>query len=204
MTRFGLAPDERVLARLRTPRQVQDFVEAIPINFERGGETCMSPRRVLRENRAHCVEGAMLAALALRVQGRRPWLCDLRATRDDDDHVVALFRERGRWGAVSKTNHAVLRFRDPVYVSVRELAMSYFHEYFIDDGRKVLREYSDPFDLSRFDRRGWMTSERDLCWLPRALDRAPHHALLPRGAARALRRADPIELRAGDLVRWRK
>src|SRR5512142_217167 len=144
--------ERRAFRRLDSPRKVQDFLDAVPMNFCEDGDTCMSPRRVLRENRAHCLEGAMFAAAAFRTHGRPPLVLDLEATDDDHDHVVALFRERGRWGAVSKTNHAVLRYREPVYRSVRELALSYFHEYFLDDGRKTLRRYSDPVDLSRFDR----------------------------------------------------
>lgn len=144
----------------------------------------------------------MLAAATLRLHGRPPLVMDLEATDDDHDHVVALFRERGRWGAISKTNHAVLRYREPVYRSVRELALSFFHEYFLDDGRKTLRRYSDPVDLSRFDRRGWMTSEDDLWDVERHLYRVRHEAILAPGQAATLRRADPVEIKAGKLVDW--
>lgn len=198
-----LTPEElRAFRRLDTPRKVQDFLDAVPMNFCKDGDTCMSPRRVLRERRAHCLEGAMLAAAAFRMHGRPPLVLDLEATDDDHDHVVALFRERGRWGAVSKTNHAVLRYREPVYRSVRELALSYFHEYFLDDGRKTLRRFSVPVDLSRFDRRGWMTAEDDLWDVERHLYRVRHEAILAPRQAATLRRADPVEIRAGKLVEW--
>ncbi len=200
---FGLTKDElRTLRKLRTPRKVQDFLESFPINFEPEGDTCLSPRRVLRERRAHCIEGAMLAALAFRLQGRKPLLLDLAAAERDQDHVVALFRERGLWGAVSKTNHAVLRYREPIFRTPRELALSYFHEYFDDDGRKNLRSFAGPVDLSRFDRRGWMTSEADVWFVPEHLADIPHRAILTRSQLASLRRADPVELEAGDVVQW--
>ncbi len=199
---FGLTPIEfRLLRRLVSPAQVQDFLNTIPIRGS-GGDRCRSPRLVLRERSAHCVEGALLGALALRLQGRPPLLLDLRANRRDYDHVVALFRERGAWGAVSHTNHAVLRYREPIYRSIRELALSYFHEYFTNDGRKNLRNFSRPFNLSRFDRRGWATAEKDIWYVPEALDRVKHYTILTPAMVRSLRRADAIEIKAGKLKVW--
>lgn len=201
---FGLTKEELATLRaLKTPRKVQDFLETLPINFEPDGDTCRSPRRVMRERRAHCIEGAMLSALAFRLQGRPPLLLDLTAADWDDDHVVALFRERGRWGAVSKTNHAVLRYREPIFRTVRELALSYFHEYTDSRGRKTLRSYSAPVDLSRFDGHGWMTSEDDLWYVAESLCAARHYPLLDRSGIARLRRADPLETEAGELVQWR-
>ena len=139
----------RTLRELSTPRRVQDFLGGIPINHERRGETCSSPAVTLRRGSAHCMEGALVAALALWMHGEPPLIMDLKTTDDDVDHLVALVRVDGFWGGITKTNHAVLRYREPVYQSVRELAMSYFHEYFLDDGRKTLRQYSTPFDLSK-------------------------------------------------------
>lgn len=130
-------------------------------------------------------------------------MLDLRTTANDQDHVVALFTERGRWGAVSKTNHAVLRWREPVYTSVRELAASYFHEYFLDNGKKTLREYSRPFDLSSKKYSGWTVAEEHLWHISEALDNSLHYMFLPRGFARHLRRADPIERKAGMIVEWK-
>jgi len=198
-----LTPEERRrFARLRTPARIQDFLETLPINFESVRETCLSPRRVLRTRTAHCLEGALLAAAALWFHGEPPLLLDLKANRRDVDHVVALFRAGGRWGAISKTNHAVLRYRDPVYRTPRELAMSYFHEYFRDDGRKTLVSHSAPFDLSRRGG-GWVTSPRNLWDLSYALDVSRHFPIAPRHTLRHLRRADPIERRAGTLLAWR-
>src|SRR3989344_5716775 len=128
----------KLFKKLNTPAKIQDFLETIPFNFEKGGETCMSPRRVLKNNRAHCMEGAMLAAAILKFQGHAPLLIDLRAHKKDQDHAIAVFKINGKWGAISKTNHIVLRYREPVYDSVRQLVMSFFHEYFLDDGKKTL------------------------------------------------------------------
>lgn len=203
---FGLTlQEERFLKKLRTPTQIQNALDTIPYNFERDGETCMSPRRVLREHRAHCIEGAMVAALALRLQGEKPLLLDLTSAPHDLDHVVALYQWKGYWGAISKTNHAVLRFRDPVYRTVRELALSYFHEYTDDAGNKTLRSFSRPMDLTRFDRIGWMTTEEDLWDIAHALDDVPHTSILAsRAHAQTLRKQDATERRAGNITQWKK
>ncbi len=191
-----------IIQKLSTPKHIQDFLDKIPINFERTGDTCMSPRRVLREWKAHCLEGALFAAAALWYHGSPPLLMNLKTTNRDVDHVVALFRENGRWGAISKTNHAVLRYREPVYASPRELAMSYFHEYFLNDGRKTLRSFSRPFNLLRFRDLTWVTAEENLWYISEALDHVPHTPIVPWG--HRLRSADPIEVKAGKLAHWRK
>jgi len=200
---FGLTPKElSVLRRLDTPRKIQDFLEKIPINFEPDGDTCLSPRRVLRERRAHCIEAAMLAALALRIHGERPLVLDLTSAPHDEDHVIVPFRQNGHWGAISKSNHTVLRFRDPVYRTIRELVMSYFNEYLDSAGRKTLRSYSRPVTLSRFDRFGWMTSEEDVWIVAEHLADIPHIPLLTRAQLASLRRADRVERRALEIVQW--
>src|SRR3989344_6702680 len=137
-----------IFRKLNSSRKLQDFINVIPVNFEKKGETLMSPRRVLKEKKAHCLEGAFLASAILWFHGEKPLLMDLKTTDYDFDHVVALFRRGKFWGEISKTNHAVLRYREPIYDSPRELAMSYFHEYFMDSGFKTLRSYSASFDLS--------------------------------------------------------
>lgn len=194
------AKEMKILRSLRTPRKVQDFLDTLAMNFEEHGDTLMSPRRVLREKKAHCMEGALVAAAAFWIHGRKPLLLDLRAAPTDDDHVVALFRERGLWGAVSKTNHAVLRWREPIFKTVHALAASYFHEYFLDDGKRTLRAYSRPFslDVKKYD--GWTVAEEDLWHLSDALDESRHYPLLPRAAFRYTRLADSIERKAGSIV----
>lgn len=199
----GFNQDElKFLRSLRTPARVQDFLDTLPMNFEEQGDTLMSPRRVLREKKAHCMEGALLAAAAFWIQGRAPLLLDLRSAPGDDDHVVALFKERGRWGAVSKTNHAVLRWREPIFKSVHALVVSYFHEYFLDDGKRTLRAYSRPFRLDAKKYAGWTVVEEDLWHLSDALDASPHYQLLPKAALKRVRLADPMERKAGSFVEW--
>lgn len=197
----ALSSDEiRTLVRLKKPQNIQDFLDSLRMNFE---DTCFSPRRVLQTKKAHCMEGAMLAALALRFAGHPPLVLDLKSVPHDDDHVVAPFNQNGHWGAISKTNHGVLRYREPVYRTIRELAMSYFHEYFLNsDGRKTLRSYSRPVDLSRFDRRGWMASMEDVDYVPEYIDDVRHFPILTRAQIAGLRRADPIERAMGKLTEW--
>lgn len=191
---------------LHSPKKIQDFLDSIPINKERGHETSASPLITLRRNKAHCMEGALVAALALKMHGQKPLLMDLRSTPYDYDHVVALFEKDGYWGAVTKTNHAVLRYREPIYRDVRELAASYFHEYLMDDGEKTLREYSDPFDLDAWQEKNrhnnWMTSEKDLWALEKAIDRSPHHKLINKKQVAGLRKADDLEIQAGKITEW--
>ncbi|MBI5220708.1 MAG: hypothetical protein HY978_02650 [Candidatus Liptonbacteria bacterium] len=202
---FGFNKNEmRVLRRLNAPPKIQDFLGTLAMNFEEHGDTYNSPRVVLREQQAHCLEGALLAAAALWINGEPPLIMNLKsAGLPDVDHVLTLFRRSGRWGAISKTNHAVLRYREPVYKSVRELAMSCFHEYFLDDGRKMLRSFSRPLDLRRFARQGWTIAEEKLDYLADALDDQPHEQILTPPLVRRLRLADPIEIAAGKLVEWR-
>jgi hypothetical protein len=197
-------PDEfSMLKKLRTPAAIQDFVNGFEMNFTGRRHTYASPLVVLQTGKAHCMEGAMLAAAALWHLGYPPLLLDLKTTTHDEDHVVALFKEGGRWGAISKTNHAVLRYRDPVYRDPRELAMSYFNEYFLDNGVKTMRSYSAPFDMQKYGSE-WLTSRDDLADIAADLDFSKHFQILKKGAARKLRRADQSEIEAGKIVEWGK
>ena len=189
------------LRRLDSPEKIQKFLYGLRQNFEPDGDTCHSVRTVLRLRRAHCIEGATLAACALWIQGEPPLLMDLQAVRDYD-HVVAVFRRRGRWGAISKTNGSCLRWRDPVYRSLRELAMSYFHEYFNKRHERTLRTFSRPYDLRRLDPRIWASSPECNWHLAEALDAAPHYRLVTPSQARSLTRLDPFERRAGKLLQY--
>jgi hypothetical protein len=199
---LGLDGDEgRLLDELRTPQSIQEFVADLRANFEQSGDTLRSVRGVLRHREAHCIEAAFVAACALWLHGDPPLLMDLTATSDDADHVVALFRRNGCWGAISKSNHAWLRWRDPVYRSLRELAMSYFHEYF-NKGRKTLRTYSASFDLRRFAPESWITAEES-CWeVGGALDDARHYRLIAPAQMRWLMPPDATVMRADDLVQY--
>lgn len=172
------------------------------MNWEKHGETYMSPRRALRERKMHCLEGALFAAAVLWQNGEPSLLFDLRAD-GDDDHVVALYKRHGYWGAISKTNHASVRFRDPIYKTLRELALSFFHEYFVNTtGKKVLREYSTkPFDLRKFGT-DWITTEEDLFSIAERIDHSRHSRIIPKRNRSLIRPADVMERRAGQLIEW--
>jgi hypothetical protein len=198
-----LSPREhRLFARLDTPQKIQTFVDRLPVNFSLNGDTAMSPRRVLQTRMAHCSEGAVFAAAALAYHGRPPLLMDIRALPSDQDHIITLFRERGLWGAISKTNHAVLRWRDPIYRSVRELAMSYAHEYCLPDGKKSMLSYSKPFSLKRYTPKDWVIAPDDLDQLLVDLDTSPHLSVAPPHALRNRRRVSRVELLSQDVVEW--
>lgn len=198
-----ISNETRLFRRLNTPQKVQDFLLTIPFNFETAGDTCMSPRRVLAMRSAHCFEGALLAACALWFHGEPPMLLDLDVAKGDVNHTIALFRRHRCWGAISQTNHAVLRFREPVYRTVRELAMSYFHEYFLNDGRKTLRAYSRPFDLSRLNDPSWVTAADDVWHIHDALHETRYFPILTPAMVKTLRLADPVEIEAGKIVQWK-
>ena len=193
--------ETEIFRKLNSPAKIQDFLNKLKINFEEERETCMSPRRVLATGKAHCMEGALLAAAALKFHGFPPLIVDLEAIKEDFDHVVAVFQIKGKWGALGKTNHAVLRYREPVYRDIRELVMSFFHEYFLNEnGKKTLRKYSLPVDLSMFDSKDWMISEKDVWFVPDYLAKVKHYNILDIGQAWRLRKADAIEIKAGKLV----
>ena len=195
--------EERILKKLDSPRKIQDFLNKLAINFEENGDTCMSPRKVLETGKCHCIEGALLACVALKLQGKEALVVDLTAIDSDFDHVIAVFKENGKWGAISKTNHAVLRYREPVYRDIRELVMSFFHEYFNDDGKKTLRSYSDAVDL--IDKFGveWI-SKNDSVWeIPEYLVDCKHYDILEKEHIKNLRKADKIEIEAGKLTEWK-
>jgi hypothetical protein len=195
------AAERAVFRRLTTPEKIQRFLDAeIAYNKERGGATCRSPRRVLRDMTAQCMEGALFGAAALRMLGHPPLLLDLEAVRDDD-HVLAIFRTHGHWGAVAKSNYSGLRYREPVYRTLRELVMSYFEHYYNLRKEKTLRRYSRPIDLARFDHSEWMTAEEDVWAIPEYLCVIAHTTLLPARVATKLGRVDERLFAAGLLGR---
>jgi hypothetical protein len=191
---FGLAAkDLRTLRALKTPVKIQKFIDELTYQYE---DTAGSPKRTLRERRGHCLEGALVAAAALRVNGHPPLVMDLEGVRDDD-HVVALYRERGLWGGIAKSNYAGLRFRAPVYRTLRELALSYFEHYYNLRGERTLRSYSTTVNLARLDDKEWMTSEEDVWCVPELLIAARHYPLFPDKVARELPRLDRRSFEAG-------
>jgi hypothetical protein len=143
---------------LDSPVRIQGFLDSIPYNTTK---RTLSPLLVVKERMAHCMDGGMFAAAALRRLGYPPLIVDLSA-ENDDDHIIAVFRVGKCWGAIAKSNTTVLRFREPVYRTLRELAMSYFDMYYNLNGQKTLRNYSRTIDLSRFDDSEWETTDEDL------------------------------------------
>jgi hypothetical protein len=193
-TSFGLSRAEvRTLRALKTPAMIQKFVDTLPYAY---AHTARSPQRALREQKGHCLEGALVAAAALRLRGYPPLLMDLEAVHDDD-HVIALFRDRGLWGGIAKSNFAGLRFRAPIYRTLRELALSYFEHYYNLRGERTLRAYSGAVNLSRLDGQGWMTAEEDVWCVPELLIAARHYPLFPDRVARELPRLDRRSYEAG-------
>ena len=228
----------KLFKKLNSPQKIQDYLNSLKFNFERRGETCFSPRFVIKNKTAHCMEGAMLAAAVLEFYGEPPLVLDLRSIKGDFDHVITVFKKYGCFGAISKTNHGILRYREPIYKTIRELALSYFHEYFLKNGKKTLREYSELLDLRYFDKHpvipdrvhprsrnpgsgsqtfltalknsgmtqrvDWRTSPENLFEIPAYLDDINHYKILSPKQIRNLRKADAIEIKAGEIVEYKK
>jgi hypothetical protein len=193
------ARERQLLRRLSTPAKIQQFLDHdIAYNTEPHGDTCYSPLMVLRKRVAHCMEGALVGALALRLLGHPPLLVDLEAVRDSD-HVLAVYRVNGHWGAVAKSDYSGIRSREPVYRTLRELAISYFEHYFNPAGEKTLRTYSRPVNLRRFDRLHWTTREDHVWEIPTHLCEIAHTPLLKPGMARRLAKMDRRLYAAGRL-----
>ena len=186
----------KVFAKLSAPFKIQLFLDSLRYNLD---EITRSPREVIRKRRAHCFDGAMFAAAALERIGFPPLILDLRANEDDDDHVLAVFRQSGLWGAIGKSNYTSCRYRDPAFRTLRELSMSYFVDYFNLAGRKTLREYSVTFDLRRVRDIEWRTTGEDLDPLGMRLDSVRHFRLIPRAAERNLSPADDRSFKAETL-----
>jgi len=186
------------LAGLRTPERIQDFVSRLRWNYQTDGPTALSVVGVLRQDQAHCIEGAFVAACALWLNGYPPLLIDLGAARGDVDHVMAIFRRGRYWGAISKSNSPFLRYRDPIYRNLRELAVSFFPQY-VKRRRKTLRTYSLPVDLRRHDPTLWVTRDGFCHEMVDVLTGARHFGILPADGQSKLRSIDEIEARANTL-----
>jgi hypothetical protein len=196
---FGLTSAEAGRLRRLTPQwRIQKFLD--DLDYDVRGEGCRSPRRVLRERKVQCMDGALFAAAALRVQGEPPLILDLEALFDDD-HVLAVYRRNGLWGSIARSNYSGLRFREPLFRSVRDLVLSYVEGYFNLRRQKTLRRYSRPFDLSTFDRLDWMTTEEDLWEIPNHLVGIRHYRLLSRAQERSLSPVSRVVFGAGLVGR---
>jgi len=197
--RFGFTLKEcKILSKLNTPKKIQGFVDNLPYNLEEKGDTCYSPRKVLREKKANCIEGAVFAAAALRFHGFPPLIVDLTSVRDDD-HILAVYKIDNHWGSIAKSKYSGLVFREAIHKTIRELALSYFESYFNYEGEKTLRGYSKPVSLSRFDKLNWMTTENDLFFIEEYLLKIKHEKLITNSMARRLRRVTPLMKEAGEL-----
>lgn len=191
------ASERAIFHGLKTPEKIQRFLDhEIAYNKEPDGPTCRSPRRVLRDRTGHCLEGALFAAAALRMIGYPPLMIDLETVRDDD-HVLAVYRRDGCWGSIAKSNYSGLRHREPVYRTLRELAISYFEHYFNLEREKTLRGYSRPINLARFDAIQWMTTEQDVWAVQEYLWTIGHTPLLTSSQVRRLMPVDDRIFTAG-------
>jgi hypothetical protein len=190
---LGFTPKElRKLRSLKDPHGIQKYLDDMPYHL---ADTAWSPRRVLAENTSHCLEAAVFAAAALRANGYPPLIVDLEATRDTD-HVIAVYRVGGHWGAVAKSNYIGLRYREPVYRTLRELALSYFNIYFNLRRERTLRRFSRPVNLARFDALEWMTTEKPVWFIAYYLFDIPHYSLFSKQIAARLHRVEERIFRA--------
>ncbi|HEY1262573.1 MAG TPA: hypothetical protein VGF06_03565 [Terriglobales bacterium] len=197
----GFTPRElRKLRSLKDPYGIQRFIDDMPYHL---ADTAWSPRVVLREGASHCLEGAIFAAAALRANGHPPLILDFEAEHDTD-HVVAVYRIDGHWGAIAKSNFSGCRYREPVYRSLRELAMSYFNLYFNLRRERTLRTFSRPVNLARFDGQQWMTTEKPVWFIVNYLFDIFHYKILRPGMAKRLHRVDERLFRAECLGRAKK
>jgi hypothetical protein len=186
-------PERALLKTLSTPERIQGFLDTLRYRAE---DDPGCPRRVIEERTANCYDGAIFAAAALRELGYAPWLLDMWAVRDDD-HVLAIYKRDGRFGALGKSNFVGLRSREPIHRTLRELVLSYFEQYFNTDGEKTLRGYSRLLDLRKFDRYDWTFRDEALKYVSDRLDALPHRRLLSPATERRLARVDPRSLQAG-------
>ncbi len=196
---------KKLFKKLNTPQKIQDYLDKMPFNFEKEGETYRSPKHAVLAGVMHCFEGALFAAVCLKYNGFKPYFLDLKTNdlKNDADHVVVLFKQNGKWGAISKTNHAVLRWRDPIYSDFKTIAFSYFHEYFLNDGVKTLIKYSTPFDV--FDKFGkdWIISEHDLDEIALALDKSKHYSFYSESQKKLLRKASELEIEVSLIEQFK-
>jgi hypothetical protein len=205
MKDYGYTKEEiRLFRKLSSPKKIQNYLNSFKFNFREDG-FFVSPRFVIKNKKADCLEGAIFAATVLEFHGNKPLILDLRSSKKpfDYDHVVAIFKQYGCFGAISKTNHGVLRYREPVYKTVRELVMSYFHEYFLKNGRKTLREYSNLLNLNTLKKINWRTGEDNLWEIHEILDKLKHYPILSIKQIQNLRKADDIEIKLGEIVEYR-
>ncbi|MGE5314323.1 MAG: hypothetical protein ACM3Q4_06495 [Acidobacteriota bacterium] len=189
-------PEEHeLLSRLKSPPKIQEFLDSIVYSEE---SRYRSPRTVMRDRKGHCFDGAVFAASALRMLGHEPLIVDLLAVRDDD-HVLAMYKKYGCWGAVAKSNFAGLRFREPIYRTLRELALSYFESFYNLHREKTLRSYTDPLNLRLYDAHNWMTDDETMELIGTKLCYIKTHKIMTPPMIRALSAVDSRTYESGLL-----
>ena len=199
-----------LIKKLNTPNKVQNFLDKVPFNFEERGETYYSPRKMLKARKAHCFEGAMFAHLCLTYHNIENYILDLKVKDkfmqkdEDSDHILCIFKINTYWGAISKTNHSVLRSRDPIYKNVRELAMSFYHEYFLDTGEKTLKSFSKPFNIFKKFGVSWIIKEDNLDEIVKALDKSAHLNFIPQKNKNLIRKVGRTEIKGASVIEWQK
>jgi len=185
----------KFLKTLNSPDKIQGFLDSIDYN---PNYECRSPRWVIRKRSAHCFEGALFAAAAMQFNGYQPLIADMKAF-NDDDHVIAVFKKNGHWGSIAKSNFTSLRFREPVYRSIRELIMSYYDFFFNVSGDKSLRSYSLPLDLTRYNSQNWTMTDEDLEFIGDKLEKMRHYPVVDETMIKNLSKASETMLKAGLL-----
>lgn len=203
---FGLdKKDLEFFKKLNTPNKIQDYLDSISFNFEKSGETCYSPISVLKNKKAHCIEGGLFAGACLLINNKEAFVVSLKVNnKNDDDHIITLYKEKSYYGAISKTNHNVLRFRDPIYKNIRELILSYFHEYFlIDTGEKTLIGYTKPINLKKFGTK-WINSQENLFDIAEKIYDTPIIQIVPKENKKFIRKASLIERKSAGIKEWTK
>ncbi len=188
--------ERQFIARLTTPLKIQTFLDELPYST---GRIYRCPLKVLRERRAHCFDGALFSAAILRCLGHPPLILDMLPNDRDDDHMLSIYRSKGHWGAIAKSNFVGLRFREPIYRTLRELVMSYFEQFYNVEGEKTLRSYTLPLNLKAFDQLDWMTKDDSLERIAQRLDSARKVPVLTRPMISNLSLVDERSYRAGLL-----
>ena len=190
------ASERKLLAGLDSPIKIQTFLNSIPYSED---EFYRCPLRVLRERKAHCFDGALFAAMAIRRSGRPALILELIPNGRDDDHILALFKQYGHWGSVAQSNFSGLRYREPIYRNLRELVMSYFEDFFNAVGEKTLVGYRGPINLKVFDQLDWMGSDAGMEQLSNDMNRYKVHAIINPEMTANLSAVDERSLRAGMI-----
>ncbi len=187
-------PFAQLFATFTIPKKIQEFLDGLEYSDE---ERYRCPLNVLKDRKAHCFDGAMFGAAALRNLGYPPLLVEIVPNEHDDDHILAVFRQKKYWGAVAKSNFVGLRYREPVYKTLRELIMSYFESYFNVEGERTMVGYSAPLNLQRFDKLNWLAIDEVMDTIGDALETGRKYRIVPTSILRNFSKLDARSVEAG-------